>query len=88
MNELMQNIFDKWKVASLPTSEQVCFEVNYTSTVVEYMKLLKTWGVPYNVVHDEFRVGIITMNYWDVMTNKDYYSDNVISEEIMENYYA
>ena len=88
MNELKQNIFDKWKMASLTGSDQVSFEVNYTSTVVEFMKLLKTWGVPYKAVHDEFRVCIITMNYWDVMTNKGYYYDNGITEEIMENYYA
>ncbi len=84
----MQNIFDKWKEASLPSSVQVSFTIMYTHTAEEFMELLETWHVPYKAVYNEFRVCIITMNYWDVMANKDYYSDNGISEEILEEYYA
>jgi len=88
MEESIQDIFDKWKVASLLGLEQVSFEVNYTHTVSNFMTLLETWNVPYKAVHNNCRVCITTMNYVDVMTNKAYYSDNSVTEEIEENYYA
>lgn len=88
MNEHIQDIFDKWKIASLPGSEQASFELDYTSIADEFMKLLDTWKVPYKVAHSRCRMCIITINYWDVMANKDYYSDTGVTEEIMDNYYA
>ena len=88
MNELMQNIFDKWKEVSRTYSELVSFEVNYTSIVDEFMKLLKTWGVPYKVVHNEFRISFVLINYNDFIVHKEYYSDNGVTEEILEEYYA
>lgn len=88
MNELLNGIFNKWKDASAYTDTIIKFVINYTSHAVEFMKLLETWRVPYKVAYDTFRVEITTLNYWDVMRNKEYYSESNISNEIMENYYA
>lgn len=88
MHELMQNIFDKWKVASLPNSEQASFTVNYTSTVDGFMKLLEIWGVPYKVVHNEFRISFVLINYYKFIRNKEYYSDSRLTEEVLAEYYS
>lgn len=87
MNELMQDIFNKWKRAS-HNEEMASFTVNYTSTVNEFMKLLETWRIPYTAFHNEFRISFVLMNYNDFIAHKEYYSDNGITPEMEAEYYA
>ena len=88
MDVLLTNIMNKWKDSSVYGDYSCTFEIMYTSTTMEFMKLLETWRVPYRVCYDKFRVEISTLNYWYVMQHKDYYSNNGVTAEIEDAYYA
>lgn len=90
MSELLKDIFDIWRDASYHKYlATVDFTIMYTHTAEEFIKLLHTWRVPFEIEHvDPIRVHISTLDYWYVMSNKDYYSDNGITAEMESEYYA
>lgn len=89
MKALMQNIFDKWKNATVnPNSGEAEFRIMNTSTAHEFLSLLNAWRVPYEAVIGPLYVDIKTLDYYYVMRHKEYYSDNGITAEMEAEYYA
>ena len=88
MDGLLTNIMNKWKDSSVYGDYSCKFVIMYTSTAVEFMKLLETWRVPYRVDYDKFRAEISTLNYWYVMQHKAYYWNNRVTAEIESKYYS
>lgn len=88
MTKLLSDIIDKWKNASVGYLGEVSFMVMWTSTAEEFIHLLETWEVPFQMYTDHLYMYITTLSYWYVMQNKKYYSDSGITAEMEASYYA
>ena len=89
MDELITNIMNKWKNAPLDYYRgEANFTLMNTSAAHEFIKLLETWRVPHNVEEDYIYMHIKTLDYWYVMQHKEYYSNNYVTAEIEDAYYA
>ena len=89
MGELLDNIISKWKRAGVNRNTgEAEFQLMNTSSAHEFLHLLETWRVPYKAVTGPLYIYISTLEYYYVMRNKDYYSDNGITAEMEAEYYA
>lgn len=91
MNRLLSINIATWKEAShnlRSYNGYADFTIMYTHTAEEFIELLHTWGVPFEVEHvDPIRLHIRALSYYYVMQHKEYYSESNITAEIEAEYY-
>lgn len=91
MNNSLADIFNKWKNASTDIDTRyVTFTVEISSALNIFNEMLDTWGVEY-YNYNTYLTDIVQyriLPYDEVMKYKTYFSEDRISDEIMENYYA